>query len=295
MREIDGSNSNDQEFFYDTKACVESVPEVDKSANSILFHVYGIPQNTKAVLKVTIASRAKQVSTDVVITRPSAFFRAFVGNGNPVVQIVNNNKVACGVPDLPLATDPRRGIRFEAEMAPFEGGAGQIAFVQLIDSQRHITTVFGRASNPRLRAIRLDRFVKLNASPSPFFGDSLTNLPAIGDDAELRSADTPSQELSTNVRCEVDDSFEIYLLYKPQGGIWVVLRRLIWSWKADASRNPTTKQWILDSFTAPGEPGAQINSVNYDRHPVWDERHQDAIRNEIRPIRPEIPCGNGNF
>jgi len=86
--------------------------------------------------------------------------------------------------------------------------------------------------------------------------------------------DTPHQEL---IRAwsvlEVDDSAEIWYMFKPTGGIPVPLRKVAWWWKGTATNEgfPFFNDWELLSSGSSQNPGSQDTTD----HPEWDQNADD--------------------
>jgi len=80
------------------------------------------------------------------------------------------------------------------------------------------------------------------------------------------TSDSPnSQELSPYQAVSYSDSFEMWLMFKPDGGQWVPLRKVSWHWDGAGSKYGIT--WTLDSHTDPGNP-IDTDTTTY---PLWTD------------------------
>ena len=68
---------------------------------------------------------------------------------------------------------------------------------------------------------------------------------------------------------QVDDEFENYLMYRPDGdnSIWVTLKVIEWDW--DASATCTDAHWTLDSGSTPSSPSVRYISEQSTTLPIW--------------------------
>jgi hypothetical protein len=79
------------------------------------------------------------------------------------------------------------------------------------------------------------------------------------------TTDSPSStNLFDYVAVNYSDSFDMYLMYQPNGGKWVPLQKVSWHWDGAGSLSGTN--WILTSHTNPGNPVG----VNVTAHPIWN-------------------------
>ena len=80
------------------------------------------------------------------------------------------------------------------------------------------------------------------------------------------TSDSPSEHLTSSfLQDTADDSFEMWLMFKPSGtgAIWVPLRKTSWSWSGSASRSGTV--WTLNSSNHSTNP----SDVDSTTPPSW--------------------------
>jgi hypothetical protein len=80
----------------------------------------------------------------------------------------------------------------------------------------------------------------------------------IGDPAaqSISRNDTPGVPVAGTTHVVADYSFVLYLMYKPDGGVWVTLRTLTWSWDNSATWDPRARHWAVD-----GAPNYHVGAV----------------------------------
>ena len=78
------------------------------------------------------------------------------------------------------------------------------------------------------------------------------------------TTDSPmSTNLANFIGVNFSDTYDMYLMYQPNGGKWVPLQKVTWHWDGAGSWNGTN--WVLISHTDPGSPlGSDTTS-----HPKW--------------------------
>jgi len=143
-------------------------------------------------------------------------------------------------------------------------GVGTWQFTQLItpgrrqiNPQTGVTTVL----RPHGQQVLDESFSYANAAP--FDADNLRH----------NANDSPNQNLPglPSNQVEIDDSFVVYLLYKPPGddSAFVPLKCVGWGWQASVRRNDddANKGWYLASIGSP--PSL---SQDYPDHPLWTAR-----------------------
>jgi hypothetical protein len=80
------------------------------------------------------------------------------------------------------------------------------------------------------------------------------------------TADSPGEHMTSDLLQDTaDDSFEMWLMFKPTGtgSIWVPLRKVSWSWSGAASRSGST--WTLNSSSHSTNPSDADSTT----HPTW--------------------------
>lgn len=127
------------------------------------------------------------------------------------------------------------GIVWTANVTSNTNGAGEIAFVQIVDTDlraRHDdpeTKIKITSAGKNVLDVRQDSTVVQ-------YGGQIETIGA-NDTTTLVSSDNPGQTLDDNYnRITRTDNFNIYLMYKPDGAnsIWVTLRKLFWNWGGTA-------------------------------------------------------------
>ncbi|NKB24642.1 MAG: hypothetical protein GKR87_13175 [Kiritimatiellae bacterium] len=135
------------------------------------------------------------------------------------------------------------GISFSHTITVPAGFSGSTQWVQLVNLLRR--RKLNNGTWQRWAAIGLD-------SSYPY-------------DTSISTVDVPGTLLlSIYLEKTVNESFEMYLMFKPSGTdtIWVPLKRTGWSWSGSASRNGSV--WTLDSSSNPAPTTSDTTS-----HPVW--------------------------
>jgi hypothetical protein len=90
-----------------------------------------------------------------------------------------------------------------------------------------------------------------------------------GFDLYPATSDSPqSTNLVDCIGVNYSDNFEMYLMYRPNGGEWVPLQKINWQWSgADHTvTNGNNVTWVLTSTNNPGNPSAG----NTTTHPSWN-------------------------
>lgn len=82
------------------------------------------------------------------------------------------------------------------------------------------------------------------------------------------TSDTPhSDQIAYYQAISYSDSFDMWLMFKPDGvnSKWVPLRKVSWHWDGAGSKYGIT--WTLDSHTDPGNP----NDIETSNFPTWTD------------------------
>jgi hypothetical protein len=74
---------------------------------------------------------------------------------------------------------------------------------------------------------------------------------------------------SAYVRAEASNSFEMWMMFEPPGGVWVPLRAVSWSWSGSAINGPGG--WALESGSNTVDP-PDFETENY---PIWKSNIRD--------------------
>ena len=171
------------------------------------------------------------------------------------------------------STSKSQGMTFQASItAPTINGTGEVNFVQTLIEQ---TERSGTGVTPQEmssdKAHVLDRnfpygSLKFN-KPSVAGGWDIHTWPISAGDTlnstssnnPLKTTDSPGRGLvfqpgngNQYNTYKVDNTFTMYLMYKPNGtdSIWVPLQQLTWTWKATANWNSSTAEWVISNPNA---------------------------------------------
>lgn len=155
------------------------------------------------------------------------------------------------------------GIHFEAELP--DDTPGEVEYVQLISIQEefdYVDQMGDRHKNSRSVTPGLD-----GCYPYPM------NSPPLG------TADTPGFGLSNAGFRTVNDTFEMYLMYRPpatypNGHEWVPIKKVPWSWGATIScsqQQGSAQSTQITCQSQDGEfPPIQPQAQDIERYPVWN-------------------------
>ena len=199
------------------------------------------------------------------VLRPTASFTSQTTTANPPVS-VGPSPTDLSIPcSLNYGAVGNPGITFTGQVTAPQGGEGQIAITQAINTCRrwrdNAGVVSTRSSNGNYIS---DNKENTNDGAGYVKDESLW---PIGDDATetTTSEDCPAFALDQNHNwAYAYDQFKTYLVYRPKGddSIWVTLSVIEWSWGGSASRGAVTAVnpygWFLYSTTPPviNPPGA---------------------------------------
>jgi hypothetical protein len=75
--------------------------------------------------------------------------------------------------------------------------------------------------------------------------------------------------LGNYIGVDYSDSFDMYLMYQPNGGKWVPLQKVSWHWDGAGSWNGTN--WVMTSHHDPGSPLGSDKTT----HPTWTGNYTD--------------------
>jgi hypothetical protein len=85
-----------------------------------------------------------------------------------------------------------------------------------------------------------------------------------------RTSDSPkSRSLANYIGVSYSDSFDMWLMYKPNGGQWVPLQKVSWHWDGAGNWNGTN--WVMTSHTDPGNHSGTDTTT----HPIWTGNTDD--------------------
>jgi hypothetical protein len=146
------------------------------------------------------------------------------------------------------------GITWTASVNAPDPGAGLIAFTQLVSADRHQTLTDGTK--------------KKLTSNGDYVLDNALGIQyrrSVPDNQLLQEYDYPNVGTAGMKELSANDSFHLYLMYKPAGddSIWVTLRLLDWYWNFSA--HLVGSNWVVDSSSYPTQP-LVVNSIEL---PQW--------------------------
>jgi hypothetical protein len=153
------------------------------------------------------------------------------------------------------------GITWNASVSTTLNGAGQIAFTQLFNADDHITDSQGSKEK------RTTNGNYVLDDPTPYGGTTVS----VGSNAtgNITGNDSPTSPLDNSLKTfSRNDAYDLYLMYKPTGGIWVTLSVLHWAWAGSATKNSQTGSWSLDSGSACYSIDTSIDSTLL---PEWND------------------------
>jgi hypothetical protein len=185
-------------------------------------------------------------------------------------------------PELHFGDQITSGIVWDATVTTQSGGIGTLGFLQLASRDTRMTQADadGGGSFQVLAKLCLDRRDPPN---SVMYGGLETPIPG-GWTARHAANDSPSVRLQPSrsdgtpvnlVDVGVNDSYRVYLMYRPAGAasIWVSLARLDWGWCARATK--IGDAWRLNGpFWSWDHPAVDTTEL-----PVWSCRIQALTRN----------------
>jgi hypothetical protein len=187
------------------------------------------------------------------------------------VNVTSNHFASPGSPVL-TAFDPgpprRFGSQWDAQVTAPAGGAGQVGFTQRI--------LVNRTRSPNAGADQhfssggqfiLDGDLGIQYSgPQAIAAGGSTTLNGAA------YADSPATPLTADLRAKsANESFELYLMYKPAGAdsIWVTLSQGTWGWAGSTTRTgaPASAANVWTPVAGASMPSS--NGADSTALPVW--------------------------
>jgi len=254
----------------DTGMVVE-LPEADLHSNGVDFYWVDGDYNLTVTYAVTIGGHVYSGHTNFIVLRPDAALSATLTSNNPKVDV---GFIAPGGDALHFGTFDRAdtmGITWStASVTAPLGGDGEIALFQLIKPNEVATTDYNEdvySSKDRQGCpsdFVLDDPVPYVNITTPIAGGGSAS---VGDPTYHQPLnDTPCVWLRNRYNyVTVHDTFETYLMYKPDGGIWVTLRMMTWHWGGAASKD-SQNVWSLVNGSQDAAADPSVNSVD---QPQW--------------------------
>lgn len=121
---------------------------------------------------------------------------------------------------------------------------------------RQSSSTKSRTLTPRALAIRIKASICDTSCPFGF-GETFV-YPYTWDAPKSRS-------LGSHIGVDYSDSFDMYLMFQPNGGKWVPLQKVSWHWDGAGNWNGTN--WVMTSHHDPGSPSGSDTTT----HPTWVE------------------------
>jgi len=232
----------------------------DLNKDNVTFYwIAGAPATSRVEVEyeATIDGTIYSDTVQYEVKRPTATLTSQLTSLTPRIDLRD------GFLLLGVAEPFFEGIIWSASVTTTEGGAGQIAFTQLVNTLRHRT--LDDASSTKEKWTSGGTYVLDGAEMGIQYGGT-TN---IGDAAteSISKADSPGIPLAGNKKVSMDDKFRVYLMYKPNGedSIWVTLRLLDWADAGAATK--TNETWVLDA----GQSSSTGQSSDSNVLPGWEK------------------------
>jgi len=158
----------------------------------------------------------------------------------------------------------REGVYCSGTVTTPPGGQGEIGFLQLVKSDTHGVTDAGVA-------------MKI-ADSGQWVLDYLGQDPMVPGHKQIAAnaqgtvdyADSPGTDIAGMKSIAQFFWARTYLMYRPEGGIWVPLRMVTWDWNGDAQKNPAQAWQFIIRGAGHGLPAEQAEE------PTWE--HQKDLR-----------------
>ena len=78
-------------------------------------------------------------------------------------------------------------------------------------------------------------------------------------------------------RAQVDEEYRMFVMYRPEGGIWVALAEITWHWRAMAIFNVDANVWQLHRHDSSWENRTLERNVSFCRLPLWARNASEWI------------------
>lgn len=151
------------------------------------------------------------------------------------------------------------GIQWDAVINVPSAGAGELGFVQLTSYSRSSTSDGVTKTSSTGGSAVLDG------------GDMIYGSGSIGGGGSVGTGDqdSPGNSVNGTQSTSFSDSFQLYLVYRPSGGIWVTLSKMNWSASASSSYDTTTAQHQVNAGASPSSSGTGPSGSNSTELPDW--------------------------
>ncbi len=222
----------------------------------------------------TIDGHVYSAHTTFNVLRPTATLRSKTTTDTPAVAVDQPDGdgwiLHFGTPytsDDPEVSHP--GITWNAQVSATADNAGQVAFVQLV--QTDVRYTMDNVGQSKYVVSSGTEFVlDINAQQgTPMYRDHFFDVGGTGDLGSASESDSPWIRLpSSLLALRRSDVFETYLMYKSNqpGSIWVTLCDLEWYWYGDAKKGSDGKWSLVGAGQyLPDPPGFDSTHL-----PQWD-------------------------
>lgn len=186
-------------------------------------------------------------------------------------------------------TPNTKGISWDAELTAPAEFAGRLGIVQLIKSARSKTSENNpdatnagdqkRTSSFGASAMFLDR---KSGSITPMY-DNLNVVVSAGQTGMVSGSDSPNcLFFQFDAKATVDDSFETYVMWRPdgEGSIWIAMEKVTWGWKAEVLRKDLNCDSFRDTWEFGSAPSIQNSNQSDFFSPLeWSHHHQTVFEN----------------
>jgi hypothetical protein len=99
----------------------------------------------------------------------------------------------------------------------------------------------------------------------------------------LTSEDSPSSALGSSGSMlskrsvNIDETYRMYVMFRPTGGIWVALGEIVWRWHASAAYDDPTYKFVLTVGVGSSENTHLTDSAVFARMPLWQGNADDYL------------------
>jgi hypothetical protein len=228
-----------------------------KTTNQVNY--YWVDGGSKQVsCDVTVAGETLKAQATFNVLRPTA---QIITTGGQVSLDTSNDaglRLHCGVVFAQV------GILFDVTnlSVPSQfAGNTNITWIQMAIAQNRQEQTDAGAWYQKRGTNLCDGGVALG-SPFPYGFDDTFRYPITTDSPQSRN-------LADKIAVNYSDTFDMWLMYQPNGGKWVPLQKVTWHWDGVGNWNGTN--WVMTSHTDPGNPSGSDTTV----HPTWTGNNDD--------------------
>ena len=229
-----------------TSATVTNLSADDLQQSTVSFYWVDGGDGRTVTYTVTVNGQQYSASTTFNVKRPTSTLTATTNNSAGAIAVDNAPGFTAIHFGVPSANGGTPGIAFSktcSEPSGFTGGS--CCWMQVVGT-----------TDRRKQKNDLSCYQRSGSNVCD------TNCPYSG---SATTEDTPLSQVDDQLlAASVDETYSMYLMYRPVGGgIWVPLRKVSWYWNAHAERDGD--EWSLLSSGHPTNPA----SSNCTTHPTW--------------------------